>query len=704
MINTIIFAFSLVLFIAPGLSLSLPLGVKGRPRLYPDAVFIGCAVGIPLSCLIAALVGLFLGFHPLLISMFLLSISLLIILCRFILTRRHEILASKTDSKDTEPHDEIWKRQDYIALLAFLVLTFLLTAIPFSNVGKETDHGIAFTYLMDNDFLQHSAIAAEIAKGVPPQNIYFSGEPFQYHWLSHVFPAFVYLASQRDMETRNILIWALRCYAVLFVCMLFSMTRSFFENRKAQILVVFLAICAYSYNAIYVAFKPLVEHLAGISGLFWLGNFAYFSNVSNGYFRDFLVEPHTLLALSATLAMISMLHRSSYLPNSRLTSILLGILLGTMLGLEGFVGMTMILWFCILYLYVSLKHSEHSRRLSILEKLSHKWQGFVISMSVASIIILSLFLLKIFTVRTGVLIFKPYVMIIALAPIYLLLSYGPSFVLTLGGVRLYLKKHIKSDLMPILLLGLISVALMFFVRHFAEPNHVLRKSGKILQIPLLIFSGVYINHYLGRMRNPRAFYLILSGMLVLGMLTLGVDIYSFSNIYNASNTTYVSMNDYRATRWIRDNTPLAAVVQSKPNYQSALTPGVPSFEYSLISMFAERRMAVGDSLHAFIYQIGKERQLQRQRDVNDMFTTSDADKAMSIAEKYNIDYIYAGDTERKTYGSGISKFDNAGNLFGKVYSKDGISIYKLNTRNTAEVSDPSTLSHLALKRTRESDD
>ena len=521
-----------------------------------------------------------------------------------------------------------WNRRDYITLSVFVILALLLTAVPFSNIGRETEHRLAFTYLIDNDFLQHSAIAAEIAKGIPPQNIYFSGEAFQYHWLSHVFPAFIYLASGRTFAVNDILVWVLRCYTILFVCMLFSVARAFFERAKIQSLVMFLALCAYSYNSIYIAFRPLIQSLG--SQFSWVENFAHFSNASNGYLRSFIVEPHALLAASAMLAVIGILHEHSYVPKDKPASVLLGLLFGTALGIEGFIGMTMILWYCANYLYIiasgRISRSKKSDRYA---EPARRWQEFLISMFVALVVVLTLFLLKIFTFKTGVLLLKPYIMIIALAPVYFLLEYGPLSILAIVGVVLYLRRRTIPNLTPVFLLGLISVGLIFFVRHFAEPNHVLIRSGKILQIPLLLFSGVCLNHYLGEKRSSQ-FLILLSGVLVPGLLTLAADIYSFSDIRNASNTTYVSQRDYKAARWIRDNTPLEAVVQSKPGYRSVLNPGNPFFEYSLISMFAERRMAIGDSLHAFIYHIGRQRQMERERDIEDMFATSDVGVSAKI--------------------------------------------------------------------------
>lgn len=674
--------------------MSVPLGAKGRFRFHPDVIFIGCTIGMLLSCLIAALVGFFLGFRPLIISLALISTSVLIVLFRMLQHLRAKKAAVNVAPKIAEAQSEelipfygkAWRRQEYIILSAFLIFVLLLTMKPYSTIGKETEHGVAFTYLIDNDFLQHSAIAAEIAKGVPPQNIYFSGEVFQYHWLSHVFPAFVYLASGRNFATKDILIWVLRCYTILFVCMLFSLVRSFFESRKVQVLVMFLALFAYSYNGVYVALKPFIQSLEiHAAQLPWIGNIANFSNTSNGYFRDFLVEPHTLLALSAALAVMGILHRCSYVPKDKLTSILLGLLLGMTLGVEGFIGMTMLLWFCVTCLYIASKRMGRDKGFVGYGKLTYRRPEFFISISVALAIVSALFILRIFTFKTGVLLFQPYTMIIAFAPIYFLLSYGPSFMLALSGIGLYLRKRVgavgtglKPILTPIFLLGLLSVTLIFFVRHFAEPNHVLRKSGKILQISLLILSGVCLDYYFNKITNARAFRLFLSGALVLGLLTLVIDVYSFSNVQDASNTTYVSLNDYKAAKWIRENTPLDAVVQSKPDYISVLNPGNPFFEYSLISMFAERRMAVGDSLHAYIYQIGKKRQAERERDIKEMFTTADIDKGLGIIRRYGIDYIYVGPVEREAYGYGVSKFDVAPDFFKKVYSENGVSIYKLN--------------------------
>lgn len=238
-----------------------------------------------------------------------------------------------------------------------------------------------------------------------------------------------------------------------------------------------------------------------------------------------------------------------------------------------------------------------------------------------------------------------------------------------------MRKKVGYNFAPILLLFLISLFLVFFVQHFAETNHILRKSGKVMQMSLLILSGVCLNYCITN--RSRVFNALLTVFVITGAITVFVDLHSFSDIGDASKTTYVKLADYKACEWIKDNTPLDAVVQCKPDYASiTATIGDPFFEYSLISMFAERRMAVGDSLHASIYQIGRKRQSEREGEIKEIFKTLDIDRSISLIEKYGIDYIYIGDTEQETYGAGILKFANAPNYFERVYSEGGVNIYK----------------------------
>ncbi|MGQ9609137.1 MAG: hypothetical protein ACUVWN_07540 [bacterium] len=667
--NTIIFIFSLLLFITPGILITTPLMRKNRIWQHPEFIFIGCVVGMLLSCLVASLVGLSLDFNTTLISISLATISILIALYKILqfLNAKNRGFNSKINK-----HYEKWDKQDYGILFSFLILVLLLAMIPQLNIGRETEYGLAYTYLIDNDFLQHSAIASEITKGIPPQNIYFSGEVFQYHWLSHVFPSFIYSLSDRSFTARDILIWVLRFYTTLFVCMLFSLIRLFFKDRKVQILLMILALFAYSYNGIYALSKPLLQSLGNT--FTWINSIAYFSDISNGYFRDFIVEPHSLLALSSIFTVLFILQDCSYIPRNKQESVLLGILFGIMPGVEGFIGITMILWLCVTFFYIIYKHRTSNNGIFRYKELI---PGYAISMFVMLIAISALFLLGIFTAKTNILLLRPYKIIILLLPIYSLVEYGPFFVLALGGISLCIKKKIKNELSPIFLLCMLSLFLILFVRHFAEPNHVLRKSGKVMQISLLIFSGVCLDYYI--VNKLKAFKIVLTLVIAIGAITTIIDIYRFSNIYDTSKTTYVRPSDYKACEWIKDNTPLDAVIQSKPGYISTNDPTEPYFEYSLISMFAERRMAVGDSLHASIYQIGQEKQSKREKEINEIFKTFDIDRSIQLIRKYGIDYIYVGITELEMYGVGVLKFATAQNYFEKVYSKNDVNIYRFNS-------------------------
>lgn len=62
---------------------------------------------------------------------------------------------------------------------------------------------------------------------------------------------------------------------------------------------------------------------------------------------------------------------------------------------------------------------------------------------------------------------------------------------------------------------------------------------------------------------------------------------------------------------------------------------------------------------------------ERVNDVNEIYSATDMDKALKLAEKYNIKYIIVGNKEREKYPEGLEKFDT----LDAIYDKNGIKIF-----------------------------
>jgi uncharacterized membrane protein len=221
------------------------------------------------------------------------------------------------------------------------------------------------------------------------------------------------------------------------------------------------------------------------------------------------------------------------------------------------------------------------------------------------------------------------------------------------------------------ILVLWSLFFILLIQLSIENDVVIRKGQKILQFPLLIFTGFALSNLLS---NPRR---KLSGVIVtlltlLALPTLVSDLKAGSDVSNSQNVTYISPEDFQACKWLKQNTPPGTIIQSAPQYEGG------KYELSLIALFAERQMVIGEWKVSRMQVVNDTALLQaRYRDVNAMFTSEDVEQAPEIVQKYKIEYLYVGPREEKLYSPGVLKFARHPEWFEPVYSQNGVTIYKI---------------------------
>jgi uncharacterized membrane protein len=206
-----------------------------------------------------------------------------------------------------------------------------------------------------------------------------------------------------------------------------------------------------------------------------------------------------------------------------------------------------------------------------------------------------------------------------------------------------------------------------------ENDVVIRKSQKILQFPLLIFTGLALGSLLSQNRR-RNFATILSVLALLAVPTLLTDLRAASDISDAENVTYVAPGDFRACRWLKQNTPVRSVVLSSPQYEGG------KYELSLIALFAERQMVIGEWKVSRMQVINDTSLLwERYGDVQTIFESANLDSSLALIKSYQVDYIYVGPREQELYGQACAKFAKHPELFEPVYSQDGVNIYRVSS-------------------------
>lgn len=471
-------------------------------------------------------------------------------------------------------------------LLWLLTVQFLVMAVAYTAVGRETPDGFAFPPYFDRDYMNHLAVTAELARGVPPQNPYFAGERLHYYWGFHLWPAAV--KSLTGVTARDALTASLPPTVGLFVAALVLWSRCYLENRAVRFVAVALGLFAFSYIGVLLlaklALPTFFERLPVVSS-------RSFSFLSHSWFRDFLYEPHAVTALTLLLAVLAITHSADARGRSSV-GVVVGVAFGAMLVTDAFIGVVGLLYFTLTNLPAFVRDS--SARLPL-----------VIAAGITLAVLGAAVALEIFPVGSGTVAVAVHPMT-KVAPVYLLIELGPLFVLGLVGAALAFFRSEFRPLRPLVGLLALALAVGFVLTAPVEPNIVLRKSLKVAQLPLVVLAGVAISAALTRrvsegLRDSPSLTRRVSGkgvwavavaiVVLPGLVTLPTDLLLYHDLIEGRSvpTTYVSPDEMEMLTWLRSNIPPDGVVQM--GYADRLFGGETPM---LIEGLGERRTYYGN--------------------------------------------------------------------------------------------------------------
>jgi len=125
-------------------------------------------------------------------------------------------------------------------------------------------------------------------------------------------------------------------------------------------------------------------------------------------------------------------------------------------------------------------------------------------------------------------------------------------------------------------------------------------------------------------------------------------------------------DDYAAIQWLNSQVDDAPVI---------LEANGGSYTYAArISTHTGLPTVLGWGGHQLQWRGNYEEPGRREPDIRTLYTTHDVKGALTLLEKYDITYVYAGDLERQTFGSaGLAKFDR---FMDPVFHQDGVTIYR----------------------------
>ncbi len=549
--------------------------------------------------------------------------------------------------------------------ILFGLAAIALTVLVIMRVGFFNGSAHVFTTLFVNDYFNHLAVTAELAKNVPPTNIYFEGLTAHYYWFFHVLPASFHRLTELQVSVRSLLLWQ-DCLNILmlFISLGYLLRRSG-VSRRASIMSLSLVLFFYSYIDLFIIGRALgnmisIAELVPSLGPIWQ-KIESFSGLSHSYMRDFWVEPHAVTAVLLSTAAVSVhcFRNVSWRPVVR--GLILGCFVFAAFGCDSFLGTILAIW---IGLDVSIDFVKGDRAL---RKDFLQLSGGV---AITAVVALTyIFGLDMIGGQKGLLQFTPMTGVIATLPFYLALDYGPIFLFGLAGWWLLWRGKLSFKVNRLWLLGAVALVMGLFLRHAVEYDILLRKSGKPLQLVLLIGAGVFFEQLTSMSRRTKN---IVTLLLLLALPAVLFDIQAFGGFGGSRGLeNYIEPRELRAVEWVRNNTPVDAIVQGQPGYQ-----GEYLYEFNPIPPLAERPVAVGTYMMSALWGVGGKAALTRIHAVDSLFQAETAKRAAFLADSLNIDFLFIGPREKKKYQPNITALINDTVYFEKVYNEDSVTILR----------------------------
>jgi len=549
--------------------------------------------------------------------------------------------------------------QENRAAVMLGLIAVVLTAIVILRVGRIEDGQHVYTTLFVNDYFNHMAVTAEVAKNVPPTNIYFHGPTAHYYWFFHAVPAAYYQLCGLLPEVLHLLL-ILDSLNILFVFLALSvLLRKLRVSRRTVGATLGLVLLCYSYIDLFIIGRAIGNWI-GITNMVpalsdhW-EKIQAFSGLSHSYMRDFWVEPHAVAGLIFA-ALTLVMQRA---PGKRVPDFVRGLLIGLFVlcafGCDSFLGAILAAWVGLDTTLDYFYRKDERPRLLI------QAGGVGVMAVIGLAYVLGLGMIG---GQGGMLRVTPFVGVIATLPFYLTLDYGPIFLLGVAGWWLLWRGKAETAnprFDRVWLLGMLALAAGLFLQHAVEYDIVLRKSGKPLQLALLIGCAVCIERLWHARLRTRAIAIVIA-----------LDLQAFGGFAGARGLqNRIPDSEVRALRWIRRNTDKNGVVQGIPGYQ-----GEYLYEINPIPALAQRPVAVGTYMLAALWGVGGGPANERRAEIDAMFETTSIDTLTATLDEYNIRYLYLGPQERQAYDLHPEMLWANQRLFAVEWDEDSVMILR----------------------------
>lgn len=576
--------------------------------------------------------------------------------------------------------------------LVLALSAVVLTLIVILRVGRLEGNVHIFTTLFVNDYFNHLAVTAELARQLPPANIYFAGETAHYYWFFHALPAAFYRLTGPATELRYLLLTIDIFNIAFFFMALNLLLRAIGFGRRVAGLALAILLVGYSYMDLFVIGRELAAWIGVpqwspmLSGA-W-EKLEGFSGLSHSFVRDFWVEPHAVAAMVFTFGAIVFHFRKGSTMPALFRGVLVGLLITAATGCDSFAGLILALWIGLDWLIDLARRSRPPGHLV-------RYAGGIVVMGVIALTYMLGF--NMIGGQSGMLRIDPLTGVIVTLPFYLLLDYGPVFLLGLVGWW-YLYSGRAQTAQPwhrrLLLMAVIALAIGLLVRHSIEYDILLRKSGKPLQLVFLVGAAAMIGHLKSSGRWMKR---IAVTLVVLSLPTLALDLQAFGGFFGARGlVNTVSSGDMKALRWLKHHAEPEAVVQGLPSWQ-----GEYLYEVDPVPALGERRVAVSTYMLSALWGIGAQAAMDRIQLVRKILESDSPYVLRMLPDSMGVKYVYMGPKERSELNLSTGLLSPDPNLFETVYSTPEVTILRYRDSRSANSAEPLTDRPVAEQETVE---
>jgi hypothetical protein len=501
------------------------------------------------------------------------------------------------------------RRRGSAAAVAALIICAAITYFPFKNFGKEADGFYHYRASFWAVSMKHLAVINTLSREAPFMNPYFRGEALHYYYLSYALPAAL---KEGGLTTEDALFGYQAVQAYLFVLLCLFFFQRLTEKRGQPFLLTLILIFSVSIEGLYY----IVRHFSRfLKDPLFFRSLVHFDGVSNVLFsqppmdtlhRAILYTPMHLEALAFLMLGLMLARRSRFAPAS--AAMAFSFLSSFFIGGAGFLILGV-------YWLFSLLSGRFSRSGLISPLLS---AGLSLAFVRATAMLGS--------VPSQIALVLPqatkFLWIIGL-------NFGLVLILALAGFLIGWRKNRDAFTATLFVSLVLTIGLSFFLRIEPLGAEFPLKLSLILQV--LLVAGLALLGRFGKFFTAAALVVIAAGLPTF----LG-DIYCAQDISSA-HTLKVPVGEMNMARWIERNLDDRAVVQTYPSARE--------WFFSIVPVFADRDMLVGDSMHGVAFQVAPEAYERRRRETEQALRRINEPDAREYLRRNGLTHVYYGARE-----------------------------------------------------------